>query len=149
MMMTHPTNSSNNPLYDKMCAQFQFSGNVAVAEIMLKKAERLHVHKTHKIKAQSEKKEWNFNFTPSFVRHASICCSILILVSVLMLCAIFGTSSNSEFSKATGVFANAQNADVIPAEESKVNLAIYSADGVDIAVKTSSAQDALPANAKK
>ena len=36
--------ATNNPLFDKMCERFQFQ-HVAVAEIMLKKAERIHIQK--------------------------------------------------------------------------------------------------------
>ena len=129
----------NNPLYAKMCERFQIQG-VSVAEIMLKKAERNHGHKMQVVKPAAEKKILNFHFTPSFVRHASICCSILLLVSVLMLCAIFGTSANSEFSKATGVFADSAMAEATPADNESVEMLIYTADSGEFSAQAKGAQ---------
>ena len=128
--------ATNNPLFDKMCERFQFQ-HVAVAEIMLKKAERIHIQKNRISGPKAEKKAWKFALTPSLVRHASICCSILLLVSVLMLCAIFGTSANSEFSKATGVFANTPNA-VASIDDKQDNVTVYTKDGAEITVITAS-----------
>ena len=130
------TTSTSNPLFDKMCDRFQFQGHVAVAEVMLKKAERLHGRTPRIAKPMAEKKAMNVSFSPSFARQASICCSILLLVSVLMLCAIFGTSANGEFSKATGVFADAENAEVAEAENGKVDMVVYTHDTPELAVKT-------------
>jgi len=130
------TTSTNNPLFDKMCERFQFHGHVAVAEVMLKKAERLHGRTPRMAKPMAERKALNVSLSPSFVRQASICCSILLLVSVLMLCAIFGTSANGEFSKATGVFADAENAEAVAAENGKVDMVVYTHDVPELAVKT-------------
>lgn len=129
----------NNPLYTKMCERFQLQG-VSVAEIMLKKAERNRGHRMQAVKPSLEKKTLHFRFTPGFIRHASICCSILLLVSVLMLCAIFGTSANSEFSKAAGVFADSAMAEASPTDNEAVEMLIYAADGTEISVQTNTAQ---------
>lgn len=132
--------ATNNPLFDKMCERFQFQ-HVAVAEIMLKKAERIHIQKNRISGPKVEKKAWKFTLTPSLVRHASICCSILLIVSVLMLCAIFGTSANSEFSKATGVFANTPNAIASAVDDGQDNVTVYTKDGAEITVITASAKE--------
>lgn len=135
------TTLSNNPLFDKMCQRFQFPGHVSVAEVMLKKAARYPARKLRTAKyAYDHREPWKVAFTRGFVRNASICCSILLLVSVLMICAIFGTSSNQEFPSPSGIFAEGGESHATPADKTVIDTMVYASEGAEITVKTSSAE---------
>ena len=49
-----------------------------------------------------------------------------------MICAIFGTSSSSQFSKDSGIFANAQQNVEAAASEDNINIASYGKENAEM-----------------
>lgn len=95
-----------NPLFEKMCDRFQFEGHITVADMALKRASH-HTRLPSKTPRTASPKKQSHRIAIPFksLQKVAFCSALIVLSSILLLCAVLSYAPNGKLSKVAGIFS--------------------------------------------